>query len=175
MHEQRALCWQTIAKPRRWHFRMETAHSHSAQLTQKEEKNRKKGLDRLWIVPRHSLAISPAVHAHWAADGQRCCARRQAQRAPSAFAFIIAKSKSHIYIYIFFKYPRGSGFTIARLQSHPLPKTNELAWVWLTSLHHLQVSPLLSRCFGSVRRLRTELSGHDAETLWCEPEQVQSL
>lgn len=57
----------------------------------------------------------------------------------------------------------------------PLPQPNQVTWVWLTSLHHLQVSPLLSRCFGYVRRLRTELPGHDGQTLWCEPEQVQSL
>lgn len=121
---------QTIAKPRRWHFRMEKAHSHSAQLIQKEEKNRgKKGLYRVWREPSHARgAISPAVHAQWCANVQRCGARIQAQRA-FAFAFIIAKCKSHI----FFKVPQGFGL-YNRASSNPPPPTAKLTNMGLTYL-----------------------------------------
>lgn len=92
------------------------------------------------------LRFSPAVHAHWCAYVQRCGARLPPQRTERV-RFYHCKCKSQIFL----KVPRGCFFFLqARLQSHPLPgppPPAKLTRFWLTSLHHLQVSPLLSRCF----------------------------
>lgn len=151
---------------------MEKAHSHSAQLIQKEEKNRKEKKNK----PCTEFGENPVTLALLflrlcTRTGVRMCggAVRPYRRSALRAHLLLWKSP------IFLSTPEVRALRSRVFKITPLPQPNQVTWVWLTSLHHFQVSPLLSRCFGYVRRLRTELPGHDGQTLWCEPEQVQSL
>lgn len=99
MHEQRALCRANNSEASEVAFQDgEGAQPLRTTHSKRRKEQGKKGLYRVWREPSHArAAISPAVHAQWCANVQRCGARLQAQRAPSAFAFIIAKCKSHIF------------------------------------------------------------------------------
>lgn len=120
---------QTIAKPRRWHFRMEKAHSHSAQLIQKEEKSREKkactefgenplGLLFLRLCTRSGVPMCRgAVRAY----------RRSALRAHSLL------SLQNVKVIFSFKVPRGFGL-YNRASSIPPPPTAKLTNMGLTYL-----------------------------------------
>lgn len=109
MHEQRAPRWANNSGTSEVTFQdAEGAQPLRTPRSKRRKEQGKKSLDRVWREPRHArAAISPPVHAHWCADVQRCGARLQAQRAPSAFAFILAKCKSPLHIFL--KVPQGLG------------------------------------------------------------------
>lgn len=115
--------------------------------------------------------------------GVRMCrgaVRAYKRSAQSAFAFITAKSPIFLkclrvfffFSFRFFFYDRAP---TPPATLPPCPPPAKLTCFWLTSLHHLQVSPLLSRCFGVREAFEYRAVGTWRGTLWCEPEHVQSL